>query len=175
MLTSENIEKKNESNNNQFLGEDNEPEIFNNNEFFETEKETKTDAPSTGLFSRFTAGIKNLLGNNALTEDNIKPIMQTFIDMLMEKNVAKEIAENLCESVTKSLLKTKTESFTTINTTVRNTLKETISKILTPKEDLDVLKQATTAKGRGDPYKVVFIGVNGYFNLIIFNSCILNI
>jgi len=145
--------------NNQFLG-DAEPDNFKDDSFDE-EKEEVVNTKSTGLFSRFTAGIKNILGNNALTEDNLKPIMQTFVDMLMDKNVAKEIAENLCSSVTKSLLKTKTESFTTISTTVKNTLKDTISRILTPKEDLDVLKQATSAKGRGTPYKVVFIGVNG--------------
>jgi len=145
----------------QFLGDDNEHDVLNNDSF-ENEKEEEVTPQSKGLFSRFTAGIKNLLGNNALTNENLQPIMQTFIDMLMDKNVAKEIAENLCSSVTKSLLKTKTESFTTISTTVKNTLKDTISRILTPKEDLDVLKQATTAKGRGDPFKVVFIGVNGY-------------
>lgn len=87
--------------------------------------------------------------------------MKNFIEALIEKNVAKEIAENLCDSVTKSLLKTKTASFTTIKTTIKNTLKETIAKILTPKEDLDVLKHALQAKNRGEPYKVVFIGVNG--------------
>lgn len=87
--------------------------------------------------------------------------MKNFIEALIEKNVAKEIAENLCDSVTKSLLKTKTASFTTIKTTIKNTLKETIARILTPKEDLDVLKHALQAKNRGEPYKVVFIGVNG--------------
>jgi signal recognition particle receptor subunit alpha len=101
------------------------------------------------------------MGNNNLTLENLQPIMNTFIDNLMEKNVAKDIAENLCASVTKSLLQTKTESFTTISTTVKNTLKETIYRILTPKEDLDVLKLACANKGRKDPFKVVFIGING--------------
>jgi len=101
------------------------------------------------------------MGNNVLTESNLQPIMQIFIDTLMEKNVAREIAENLCQSVTASMLKTKTESFTTIKTTVKKALVDTIYRILTPKEDFDILKQAIQAKGRGEPYKVVFIGVNG--------------
>ena len=87
--------------------------------------------------------------------------MDELINLLMEKNVAKEIAENLCESVKKGLLNTKTGSFTRISTTVKEALKESIAKILTPKEELDILRNALAAKKRGEPYKIVFIGVNG--------------
>lgn len=87
--------------------------------------------------------------------------MKTFVDLLTEKNVAKEIAESLCSSVTQSLLRTKTQSFTTIATTVKNSLKDNIAKILTPKQDFDVLRLALSAKKRGEPFKIVFIGVNG--------------
>jgi signal recognition particle receptor subunit alpha len=114
-----------------------------------------------GLFSKLTSTLANYMGNKVLTEQDLAPIMKNFIDLLMEKNVARDIAENLCASVSKSLLKTKTESFTTISTTVKNTLKETIAKILTPKQEFDILKSALAAKKRGEPYKIVFIGVNG--------------
>lgn len=114
-----------------------------------------------GLFSKLTSGLKNYLGNKVLTEEDLKPIMKTFVDALMEKNVARDIAEELCSSVSISLLKTKTASFTTIKATVKSSLKDAITKILTPKQDLDVLKNALAARGRGDPFKVVFIGVNG--------------
>jgi signal recognition particle receptor subunit alpha len=120
------------------------------------------EAPKkSGLFSRLTSSLKNYIGNKVLTEEDLQPIMKEFVTLLMEKNVAKEIAENLCNSVSKSLLKTKTQSFTTITTTVKNAIKETISKILTPKQEFDVLKQALAARKRGEPYKIVFIGVNG--------------
>ena len=76
----------------------------------------------------------------------------------MEKNFAKEFAENLCESVKKNLLNTKTNSFTTLTTYVKNSLKERIAKILTPKEDLYLLRKALTAKKRGEPYKIIFLG-----------------
>lgn len=101
------------------------------------------------------------MGNKELTEEDLKPIMKIFADGLMDKNVAKDIAEEICLSVTKSLLKTKTASFTTIKSTAKQSLKKAISKILTPKTELDILKNAISAKNRGDPYKVVFIGVNG--------------
>ena len=122
---------------------------------------------SGGLFSKLTSKLKNFIGNKVLTKEDLDPIMKTFIDILMEKNVAKEIAENLCASVSKSLLKTKTQSFTTITTTVKEALKETISKILTPKQEFDILKQALASRKRGEPFKIVFIGVNGYFYLML--------
>lgn len=116
---------------------------------------------SGGLFFRLTNSLKNYIGNKELTQEDLQPIMKNFVDLLTEKNVAKEIAENLCSSVTQSLLKTKTQSFTTISTTVKNALKDNIAKILTPKQDLDVLRLALAAKKRGEPFKIVFIGVNG--------------
>jgi signal recognition particle receptor subunit alpha len=152
--------KKDEKSNNinlknikdQFFGE---PEPDNLNE-----KELDTEKNS-GIFSKFTSTLKNYIGNKTLTEEDLLPVMNNFMDLLMEKNVAKEIANNLCESVKQSLLKTKTESFTTITATVKEALKETIARILTPKQELDILKQALSAKKRGEPFKIVFIGVNG--------------
>ena len=141
--------------NEQYLGST-DPENLNEAEFVE-EKQHKP----TGIFSKFTNALKNYIGNKVLTEEDIKPAMDELINLLMEKNVAKEIAENLCESVKKGLLNTKTNSFTTISTTVKEALKDSIAKILTPKEELDILRNALAAKKRGEPYKIVFIGVNG--------------
>jgi signal recognition particle receptor subunit alpha len=127
----------------------------------ENNKNVEDQPKKGGLFSKLTSSLKNYIGNKVLTVEDLQPIMKEFVTLLMEKNVAKEIAENLCNSVSKSLLNTKTQSFTTIATTVKNALKETISKILTPKQEFDVLKQALAARKRGEPFKIVFIGVNG--------------
>ena len=150
--TNNNIEKFKQ----QFLG-DADPDNLNETNFDEIDKTKK----SNSIFSKLTNKLQNYIGNKILTEEDLKPVMDNLITLLMEKNVAKEIAENLCESVKKSLLNTKTNSFTTITTTVKNSLKESIAKILTPKEDLDLLRKALAAKKRGEPYKIVFIGING--------------
>ena len=140
----------------QFLGPA-DPDSLNETNFDLIDSSQK----STGIFSRLSSKLKNYIGNKVLTEEDLDPIMENLSTLLMEKNVAKEIADNLCMSVKKSLLNTKTNSFTTITTTVKEALKESIAKILTPKEDLDVLRQALASKKRGEPYKIVFIGVNG--------------
>ena len=142
-----------------YLDEDNEEANILIDDELDIEEDDKPS--SGGLFSKFTSTLKNYIGNKVLTEEDLIPVMQIFQDGLIDKNVAKEIAEDLCNSVKKTLLKTKTASFTTIKATVKDALKEIINKILTPKEDLDVLKHAIAAKNRGEPFKVVFIGVNG--------------
>jgi len=38
---------------------------------------------------------------------------------------------------------------------------ESINKILTPKKNIDILKEALSAKQKGQVYSIVFIGVNG--------------
>ena len=148
------------SNKAKYIDESEPEEIFDDNDFTASEDEAE-EKPSSGIFSRFSSGLKNFMGNKVLEEKDLQPIMKIFVEGLMDKNVAKDIAEDVCASVTKSLLKTKTASFTTIKATAKQALKDAISKILTPKQDLDILKNALAAKGRGDPYKVVFIGVNG--------------
>ena len=145
--------------NSQVLGKDEkENPLFNEKDFDELQED---EHKPTGIFSKFTSALKNYIGNKVLTKEDLKPAMDQLINLLMEKNVAKEIAENLCESVKKGLLNTKTNSFTTISTTVKEALKDSIAKILTPKEELDILRNALAAKKRGEPYKIVFIGVNG--------------
>lgn len=79
----------------------------------------------------------------------------------MEKNVAQEIADSLCQSVSATLVDKKTDSFTTVKTTVKNALIESITKLLTPKRNIDILKEAMSAKQKGQVYSIVFIGVNG--------------
>ena len=145
--------------NSQVLGKDEkENPLFSEKNFDELQED---EHKPTGIFSKFTSALKNYIGNKVLTKEDLKPAMDQLINLLMEKNVAKEIAENLCESVKKGLLNTKTNSFTTISTTVKEALKDSIAKILTPKEELDILRNALAAKKRGEPYKIVFIGVNG--------------
>eukprot|EP00344_Euplotes_crassus_P009069 CAMPEP_0197004130 /NCGR_PEP_ID=MMETSP1380-20130617/18959_1 /TAXON_ID=5936 /ORGANISM="Euplotes crassus, Strain CT5" /LENGTH=551 /DNA_ID=CAMNT_0042422817 /DNA_START=104 /DNA_END=1759 /DNA_ORIENTATION=- len=130
-------------------------------DYWSSDEEDKEVENKGGLFSRFTNTLKTFTGNKELTEEDLDPIMEEFSNGLMEKNVAQDIAVSLCESIKKSLMKTKTESFTTVKTTVKNALIESLKKILTPKRKIDVLKDALAAKKRGEPYKIVFIGVNG--------------
>jgi len=81
-----------------------------------------------------------------LTEADVQPVLKEFANALIDKNVASEIADKLCDSVTATLIDKKTDSFTTVKTTVKNGLIESITKLLTPKKNIDLLKDALSAK-----------------------------
>lgn len=124
-----------------------------------SKKEEEEEAPT--LFGRLTSAFQNYTGNRTLTKSDLKPILEEFAESLTEKNVSAEIAREVCASVEESLVDTKTASFTTIQATIQEALVESIQKILTPKRNIDILKEALSAKKRGNVYSIVFIGVNG--------------
>lgn len=113
------------------------------------------------LFGRLTSAFQNYTGNRTLTKSDLKPILKQFAENLTEKNVSAEIAQEICNSVEQSLIDTKTASFTTIRATIQEALVESIQKLLTPKKNIDILKEALSAKKKGNVYSIVFIGVNG--------------
>ena len=146
-------------------GDDDELEGFYNSDDeidFENFKKGKNSGKgSSGIFSKLTSAFQNITGNKVLSQEDVEPILKQFADSLMEKNVASEVAEAVCKSVASQLVDTKTDSFTTIKATVKNALIESINKILTPKRNIDLLKDALSAKQKGQVYSIVFIGVNG--------------
>jgi signal recognition particle receptor subunit alpha len=114
-----------------------------------------------GLFSKMSTAFSNFTGNKELTEDDIRPILKELSDGMVDKNVAKEVADELSMSVLKSLIGQKTQSFTSIENTVQEALMMAIQKLLTPKRNIDILKEALSAKQKGQVFSMVFIGVNG--------------
>jgi signal recognition particle receptor subunit alpha len=109
------------------------------------------DEEQTGgsLFGKLTNAFKNFTGNKVLTKQDIQPILEDFANNLTDKNVSAEIAKEICKQVEASLIGVKTASFTSIKTTVQQTLVSAIQKLLTPKKNIDILKEAITAKKKG--------------------------
>lgn len=81
-----------------------------------------------------------------MTKADTEPILEEFKNNLTDKNVSSEIADQIVASVEKSLIKKTTASFTSVKTTVQEALVEAIAKLLTPKRNIDILKEAISAK-----------------------------
>jgi signal recognition particle receptor subunit alpha len=96
-----------------------------------------------------------------LTKSDIESILKDFSDSLTDKNVSAEIAQEVCKNVEQSLVGVTTASFTSIKETVQQALVDAIQKLLTPKKNIDILKEALSAKKKGQVYSIAFIGVNG--------------
>mmetsp|Transcript_11891 Transcript_11891/g.15147 ORF Transcript_11891/g.15147 Transcript_11891/m.15147 type:complete len:128 (+) Transcript_11891:1095-1478(+) len=91
----------------------------------------------------------------------MEPILARFAQTLMDKNVNQEVANDICRQVEASLMETRTRSFTTVTATIKTSLEHAISVLLTPRRNIDLLKEALAAKKQGKVYSVAFIGVNG--------------
>ena len=113
----------------------------------ETEEEVEESAPS--LFGRLTNAFQNYTGNKVLSATDLDPVLKDFSNSLTDKNVSIEIAEEICKQVKTSLINTKTASFTTIKATIQQALVDAIQKLMTPKKNIDILKEAVNAKKRG--------------------------
>ena len=87
--------------------------------------------------------------------------MEQFKTHLTEKNVAAEIAKSLCDSVAKSLEGTKLSTFGSVKKIVNEAMAASLTRILTPKKQIDIMRDIRAANAAGRPYSVVFVGVNG--------------
>lgn len=87
--------------------------------------------------------------------------MARFAQTLMDKNVNQEVANDICRQVEKSLLESRTRSFTSVTATIKTSLSQAIATLLTPRRNIDILKDALAHKKQGRVYSIAFIGVNG--------------
>eukprot|EP00761_Pharyngomonas_kirbyi_P003427 gb/GECH01003431.1/.p1 GENE.gb/GECH01003431.1/~~gb/GECH01003431.1/.p1 ORF type:complete len:559 (+),score=132.54 gb/GECH01003431.1/:1-1677(+) len=103
----------------------------------------------------------SLTGNRSLQQTDIEPVLASFRDILLNKNVAVEIADQLCQSVAANIQGRKMATFDTVRSRVRSALQEALRRILTPRREIDVLQEALAAREAQRPYTMVFVGVNG--------------
>jgi signal recognition particle receptor subunit alpha len=131
---------------------------FNLDNLYETlaKEEKKKESKS-----RIWGFLEKLTGQAEMTEEMLAPVLANFKQHLIEKNVAQFIADELCASVEKSLLGKRPGTFNGVQAIVRAALKEALERILTPNRQINILRDIQLAKERGEPFSIVFIGVNG--------------
>ena len=132
-------------------------DYFNEESSEEEEEEAPAAAKKGGMFSMFT----NLVSGKVLDRDDIEPVLRGTRESLVEKNVAVDIADRLCDSVCKSLEGKKMDSWTGVKGTVKAALESELTRILTPKQSLDIVREIHHVRQQGRPFVIVFCGVNG--------------
>jgi len=121
------------------------------------------DAGSGGWFGRTAMGsfLQSMTGNKTLVDEDLQPVLESMRQQLIGKNVASEIAEDICASVKNSLVGQRLASFTRVRSAVVEALKQSVLRILTPRKSTDVLHEILSNKQSGEPYSIVFVGING--------------
>eukprot|EP01087_Luapelamoeba_hula_P010125 TRINITY_DN2667_c0_g1_i1.p1 TRINITY_DN2667_c0_g1~~TRINITY_DN2667_c0_g1_i1.p1 ORF type:complete len:642 (-),score=141.05 TRINITY_DN2667_c0_g1_i1:55-1938(-) len=130
----------------------------------DSSEESDDDAakPAAAGGWRSITSIFSGLTNRVLTRNELTPVLAKLREGLIEKNVAAAIADELCESVCVSLEGKTLSSFKRIRTEVRNTMEEALTRILTPKRNIQLLREIGRVKQQEKrPFSIVMIGVNG--------------
>ncbi|EGD81652.1 hypothetical protein PTSG_02368 [Salpingoeca rosetta] len=115
---------------------------------------------STTTGSLFTL-FRKITGTSEMTKENVQPILDQMQQHLMAKNVAADVAAKLCASVGEKLVGRTKGTFTTIKSVVKQALEESLTQILSPKRQIDILRDVRAAQQEGRPFSMVFCGVNG--------------
>jgi signal recognition particle receptor subunit alpha len=137
--------------------EDEDEDDFDINDY--QKKDTSAESKKKSVWGNLFATLTN---NRTLDETDLEPVMGEFKKLLQSKNVAAEIADNICKSVTQSLIGKKLGAFQAVKSSVNEAMEEALTRILTPKRNIDVLRDALTARDTYHrPYVMTFCGVNG--------------
>ena len=138
--------------------------------FYESDEEIQFDSinpdsqasgANRSFFGKITSAFQSFAGNKVLTREDMEPILANFAQTLMDKNVNQDVANDICRQVEKDLMDSRTRSFTSVNATIKTSLEQAIANLLTPRRNIDILKEALAAKKQGQVYSIAFIGVNG--------------
>mmetsp|Transcript_3239 Transcript_3239/g.8016 ORF Transcript_3239/g.8016 Transcript_3239/m.8016 type:complete len:600 (-) Transcript_3239:461-2260(-) len=124
-----------------------------------------TDAGSSsgwlnGVIKKFNKNL-NVTGHAVMESEDVQPILEMLKEKLVSKNVAEEVAETICQSVESNMSGKKLQSFTRVSTAVTRAVEEALTHILSPGRNINVLQEIEASKREGEPYSIVFIGVNG--------------
>uniref|UniRef100_A0A7S1XAB4 SRP54-type proteins GTP-binding domain-containing protein n=1 Tax=Compsopogon caeruleus TaxID=31354 RepID=A0A7S1XAB4_9RHOD len=127
-----------------------------------SEDGTSGSKPHRRPANRVIGFFQGLAGRKDLSESDLEQPVGKFKENLIAKNVAAHIADKLCDSVNAQLQGKRMESMTTVSKTVRVAMEDALTRILTPRQGVDMIADiAAKKKLSDDPFVVVFCGVNG--------------
>jgi signal recognition particle receptor subunit alpha len=115
------------------------------------------NAASGGVMGYF----RKLIGNRPLTREDLTEPLEQLKSKLVTKNVAPEIAGKLCSSVQDSLVGTKLGTFGSAAKELEAAMEAALTTVLTPKRNVDILREVADARKDRRLYTIVFVGVNG--------------
>lgn len=96
-----------------------------------------------------------------LTEKKIDEAISDLRILLISNDVAIDTADEICKSIIESFKGQQITRLTSTNKMLFDTLKEVIVEILTPEEEIDIIKEIKAKNSLGLPYVFVFFGING--------------
>lgn len=119
----------------------------------EAPKESKKDKEESG-------GMFSFITKKTIKEEDIEEILDELFMSLLEGDVAYEVADKIVESVKEDLVGKKIQRRGDMELFTTNALKNAITEII-DNGSVDLLANIEESKQNGEPYKIMFVGING--------------
>lgn len=116
------------------------------------------------MFEKLRQGIKgivNRISNSGLTEADLDPILWDLQLQLIGNDVSVEVAERVCNELKTRLVGLEAPRFGDKANAVRKAVKDSLKAVMTDANSHDIIELVTEAKKKGEPYSIMFVGING--------------
>ena len=107
-----------------------------------------------------SGGMFSFITKKTIKEEDIEDILDELFMSLLEGDVAYEVADKIVESVKEDLIGKKIQRRGDMELFTTNALKSAITEII-DNGSYDLLGNIEESKKRGEPYKIMFVGING--------------
>lgn len=127
----------------------------------ETQEEEKTDKKTPKYEDEADqGGAFSFITKKTIKEEDIEDILEELEMSLIEGDVAFDVAERIVESVKEDLIGRKIRRRGDMELFTTNALKKAITEII-DNGHYDLLGDIEASKQKGEPYKIMFVGING--------------
>jgi len=110
-----------------------------------------------GAFSSLAKAV----AEKKLSEKDLDDSLYNFQLALMESDVAQNVVESVTGDLKKQLLGVSVERSKEVEEVVKEKLRGEVLSIFSQVGDVDVLARVKESKAKGEPFKILFLGING--------------
>ena len=116
------------------------------------------------MFEKLKSGLSGLVNKVTTTElkaEKLRPILSEFKMELLENDVAFPVAELVCDQMEKRLDGVQVKRLEDRRKIVKENLQAVLLETMATGEELDLLSAVKVKRKNGEPYVLVFVGING--------------
>jgi len=110
-----------------------------------------------GAFSSLAKAVSE----KKLSEKDLDDSLYNFQLALMESDVGQDVVDSVTGDLKKQLLGVSVERSKDIEDFVKEKLRDEVLSIFSQVGDVDVLQRVKDSKAKGEPFKILFLGING--------------
>ena len=110
-----------------------------------------------GAFSSLAKAVSE----KKLSEKDLDDTLYNFQLALMESDVGQDVVESVTGDMKKQLLGVSVERSKDLEDFVKEKLRGEVLSIFSQAGDVDVIQRVKDSKAKGEPFKILFLGING--------------